>query len=307
SGRRGPDPAGGSGRAATAAISTLWCVTARFLCLALALTSGVCSQMAVATQMFDDVANLIYDCLDWRRQHQHYLDSANFIRVPSVVSGQDAPPPAEVQKPPSSLTTDVDMNHYSSLMEHVPAEACSVPLILHCMLEQVCAQADILRIASLPLPLSTLEGGLSGLTQEDKEVYERASGTLNINTPSVSFHPVIWHFVLDVSWPQVERFLHQSVFESMQLTGLDEDGVLGKDCRPLGMVHHAKKPPVNPWDNPLSFAKQKLRNQRKKCVDKSANTGKSKTTTNSSTVAASDQSLSIKTEDKEEAGSVRTT
>ncbi|XP_019718765.1 sperm-associated antigen 17 [Hippocampus comes] len=330
------------------------------------------SVMAVATQMFDDVANLIYDCLDWRRQHQHYLDSANFIRVPSVVSGQDAPPPAETgatvsprskkpgrppapKKPPSSLTTDVDMNHYSSLMEHVPAEACSVPLILHCMLEQVVLSSEQPPPSQAPddsdpetAPgldhhvvgqmlqnvLPEVEPGdekrdlLDSLLttvqrQEDKEMLkEQFQVEVSPRTPE---QPVIirhhderalrligitgtqgldpaqeeaammkqspaWRLINsvaqrrsnsscwraikqqlqrqctddEVSWPQVERFLHQSVFESMQLTGLDEDGVLGKDCRPLGMVHHAKKPPVNPWDNPLSFAKQKLRNQRKK-------------------------------------------
>lgn len=33
--------------------------------------------------------------------------------------------------------------------------------------------------------------------EEDREVYERVSCTPNINTPSVSFHPVTWRSVLD--------------------------------------------------------------------------------------------------------------
>ncbi|XP_061664678.1 sperm-associated antigen 17 isoform X2 [Syngnathoides biaculeatus] len=310
------------------------------------------SVMAAATQMFDGVAGLIYDCLDWRRQHQHYLNTANFIRVPSVVSGQDAPQPAETgapvsprskksgrppppKKAPSSLTTDVDMNHYNCLLEHVPAEACSVPLILHCMLEQTAPGLDHHVVAQMlhsVLPqVETAEEGRDLLhtlmttvqTEEDKAMLLEQFDAEE--TPTRSEQPVIirhhderalrligiteiqgldpaleeasmmkrspaWKLINSVaqrrsnsscwraikqqlqrqctddkiSWPQAQRLFHQSVFESMPLTGLDDDGVLAKDCRPLGMVQQSKKHPVNPWDNPLSFAKQKLRNLRKK-------------------------------------------
>ncbi|XP_077445616.1 sperm-associated antigen 17 [Stigmatopora argus] len=321
--------------------------------------------MAVGTKMFDDVANLIYDCLDWRRQHQHYLDSVNFVRVPFVVSWQDLiqsaeavttvsprskkpgrpPPPKKVPSSSPSLSTDVDMNYYSGLLENIPAEACSVPLILHCMLEQVVftseqpppedwdpQKANILDQHVVAQMLQSVMPQVQGAeekkelltsllttvqTEEDKEVLkeqfdegevpespqqpaiirhhdERALRFIGINRmqdlnpaqeeASMMMRSPAWLLIKsvaqrrsntlcwmaikqqlqrqctddEVSWPQVERFLHQSIFESMQLTELDQGGVLRKDCRLLGMVQRTKKHPVNPWDNPLSFAKQKL-------------------------------------------------
>lgn len=61
------------------------------------------------------------------------------------------------------------------------------------------------------------------------------------------------------SWREVERFLHQSVFESMPLTRLDHEGVLQRSRSLLGTLEpeeHAAT--VLPWDDPPSFADLQL-------------------------------------------------
>ncbi|KAM9320419.1 sperm-associated antigen 17 [Gastrophryne carolinensis] len=132
-------------------------------------------QLAYATEVFESIACLMYDCLDWRRQHQRYLESLQLIPVPGgrskdlenppsapevaapvmpttpngrkKIQAEDVPPAASLP-PPSpiqaeaegrDLTPDVDMRFYHDLLSDVPAELLTVPVILHCMLEQVVA------------------------------------------------------------------------------------------------------------------------------------------------------------------------
>lgn len=64
----------------------------------------------------------------------------------------------------------------------------------------------------------------------------------------------------DVSWPEVERFFHQSVFEAMPLSGVDQQGVL----RGIADPAQQQTSIVIPWDDPLSFAKRQLYNMRNK-------------------------------------------
>lgn len=67
------------------------------------------------------------------------------------------------------------------------------------------------------------------------------------------------------SWRQVERFCHQSVFESMPLTSLDQDGVLQRgssSCGSPGPARQQQEAAVLPWDDPPSFASLQLKNQQ---------------------------------------------
>ncbi|XP_036090922.1 sperm-associated antigen 17 [Rousettus aegyptiacus] len=118
--------------------------------------------LKLGTEIFEDIACLMYDSLDWKRQHQHYLESMRLINVPQVVSekpaveatvtseppqsvipvpGKKKGPSEEPQAPPVAfvVTTEVDMRYYNDLLNSFPEEFISVPLILHCMLEQVVA------------------------------------------------------------------------------------------------------------------------------------------------------------------------
>ncbi|XP_074555058.1 sperm-associated antigen 17 [Halichoeres trimaculatus] len=102
------------------------------------------AKLEMGSQIFEGVANLIYDSLDWRRQHQHYVDNVKLISVPTV-NGLDPQPVEKSKREGHSvqgteqplLSSDVDMRYYNDLLHLVPPEACSVPLILHSMLEQV--------------------------------------------------------------------------------------------------------------------------------------------------------------------------
>uniref|UniRef100_A0A671YZ06 Sperm associated antigen 17 n=1 Tax=Sparus aurata TaxID=8175 RepID=A0A671YZ06_SPAAU len=122
------------------------------------------AELEMGIKIFDGVANLVYDCLDWRKQHQHYLENIRLLSVPFVVrldrqqaevlptpipmtprskkkrTCEEIPPDQESEQPP--LSTDVDMRQYANLLDMVPPEACSVPLILHCMLEQVVTSTE---------------------------------------------------------------------------------------------------------------------------------------------------------------------
>ncbi|XP_068569604.1 sperm-associated antigen 17 isoform X3 [Cebidichthys violaceus] len=338
------------------------------------------AELEMGSRIFEGVAKLLYDCLDWHRQHQHYLNNINLISVPTVV-GLD-PQPAEVVSTPPPLTprskmkpvqeqrptdqeaqqpplsTEVDMRYYCSLLDLVPPEACSVPLIMHCMLEQVVISTEpslstlscvaeakpdsslgldyqlvsFMLQSFLPLVHTNAERShmLNSLltTTQNEEHKKRLEERFGVEeTQKKSEHPLVirhhdemamrlrdisvvqgfdpaevelsmmrrspvweliqsvarprdsnscWmaikqqleHYCTDdtVSWLEVERLIHQSVFESMPLTRLDPNGVLQNAPGLLGTLYPAQQqtPTIIPWDNPLSYAKQQRDNLRTK-------------------------------------------
>ena len=74
---------------------------------------ALCVQLEIGNQIFEGVANLIYDCLNWRLQHQHYLDNMELFSVPTVVV-MDAEP-AEVH-----IYTHISQYTYQQTVQSVP-------------------------------------------------------------------------------------------------------------------------------------------------------------------------------------------
>ncbi|XP_067270329.1 sperm-associated antigen 17 isoform X2 [Pseudorasbora parva] len=126
--------------------------------------------LAFGAAIFEGVACLVYDSLDWRRQYSHYLSCMRLIQVPvacrsisksrpqsstevvqtpkkKVVTEED---PVTRHEPESPIqSTEVDMRYYCGLLDKIPVEITSVPLVLHCMLEQVVASEQDVNAASV--------------------------------------------------------------------------------------------------------------------------------------------------------------
>ncbi|XP_063954686.1 sperm-associated antigen 17-like isoform X2 [Lytechinus pictus] len=119
------------------------------------------------TDMFEDVACMMYDLLDSERQYRNFLDNMKLIQVPVVekdpqatdsqstvpaggtaaqqpAGGQAVPtdPAAAPELKPIVVSADVDTRYYNELMDSIPQESVSVPLIMHCMLDQVVATSE---------------------------------------------------------------------------------------------------------------------------------------------------------------------
>uniref|UniRef100_UPI00358EBBC8 sperm-associated antigen 17-like n=1 Tax=Myxine glutinosa TaxID=7769 RepID=UPI00358EBBC8 len=131
-----------------------------------------------AVFVFDKVAHLVYQLLQWQVHHGHYISSTRFLTTPSTSgsSGGSVGTSPGIKRRTThssfSLTTkkntgsvarsrdvassdfqrptEVDLHYYEALMKSVPLECCSTSLILHCLLEQVVASEEGWSLPSSP-------------------------------------------------------------------------------------------------------------------------------------------------------------
>nr|CAH8849034.1 unnamed protein product [Trichobilharzia regenti] len=128
--------------------------------------NGTENRASFGASMFNEIATILYDLIDFRRQWQNYLQHIKVIQLPicpplldenSQLSQNQT---LRMSKPALSLipeSTDkivlkseecgdissgeeyVDMRFYSEVLQGLPVESTSVELILHAVLEQVAA------------------------------------------------------------------------------------------------------------------------------------------------------------------------
>ena len=86
-----------------------------YVILTLCRSVCVCVQLALGQCVFEGLACVIYDSLDWRRQHQHYLSSMRLLQVPSIARA-----PLPRQESPVEVHTHTPSNaHTHTLVCHI--------------------------------------------------------------------------------------------------------------------------------------------------------------------------------------------
>ncbi|KAF4072737.1 hypothetical protein AMELA_G00266190 [Ameiurus melas] len=233
----------------------------------------------VGVAIFEGVACLLYDSLDWRRQHEHYLSRMRLIHIPNIrpdTSADAVRVRREAEDSAESECVDVDTRLYSDLLDRIPLQCVSVALVLHCLIEQVVSSEQEVCGGSAESEASSDPGRdlichmmrcVSGLPRSEQEnsvldsldavsvevcMMKKSSvwNTLlskHLDTNSLNTarrHELLHYCSTDcLSSADVQRLLQMCVFESMPLTAVDASG-----GHTLAESHTAL-----PWDDPVTF------------------------------------------------------
>eukprot|EP00117_Sycon_ciliatum_P024408 scpid3481/ scgid20486/ Sperm-associated antigen 17; Projection protein PF6 homolog len=97
-------------------------------------------------QVYDEYARIVFTVVEEKQLHKHYLNALAAAKVPRLT------PAVHVAKPKQLLSSvyateesdifNTPTDVYRRLLNSVPVEFTSVPIIMHCMLEQVCHTLD---------------------------------------------------------------------------------------------------------------------------------------------------------------------
>jgi hypothetical protein len=119
-----------------------------------------------AESLYNQLAQSIYKLLEDYKQYQLYLQTLQVIDLsakPSDTSATDGLDTSVFSDTdPAMVERETDTRLYKHLMDSLPSESVTIPLVMHCMLEQVVANVDdggsdaVLRVSQDNSPLKSL-------------------------------------------------------------------------------------------------------------------------------------------------------
>lgn len=85
--------------------------------------------------LFEDIACLMYDLLDAKRQWKNYETKMQLLGIPD--EAVPLSPKSEIEEPCSVERPQVDTRFYEDVLSGLPQETISVETMMHAMLDQV--------------------------------------------------------------------------------------------------------------------------------------------------------------------------